>query len=58
MKYRCPTCNAVADIDFDKRVMRLKCGRGPVFPKPGHVCILAKGIDDIKLNLDKLEKVA
>lgn len=56
--YRCPTCRVVADIDKQKRTVRIKLTgdrKNLTFPKPGHKCELAKGIDDI--DLSKLEKV-
>lgn len=56
-KYRCPICRVVADIDMLKRTRKIEVNamKVPVFPRPGHVCELAKGIDEI--DLSKLEKV-
>jgi hypothetical protein len=57
-KYRCPTCKVVADIDPQKKTVRISLtgARGDLsFPRPGHQCELAKGIDSI--DFSKLEKV-
>ena len=59
MKYRCPTCNVTADIDQERKIVRieLKGQRKDMrFPRAGHQCELAKGIDNI--DLGKLEKVS
>ena len=59
MKYRCRVCGVVADIDIQTRTVRISLtgARGDLsFPKPGHQCELAKGIDNI--DFSKLEKLS
>jgi len=55
-KYKCPACSVVAEINFEERKMTLLLPPGAqTFPVIGHVCGLAKSIDEI--NLNTLEKV-
>ena len=56
-KYKCPTCSVVAEINYEERKMDLYLPRGTqTFPVIGHVCGLAKSIDEIDLNtLEKVE---
>lgn len=56
MKYKCPDCNVVADIDVEKKSVHIFLPRGArIFPQVGHVCELAKAVD--KIDLSKLERV-
>lgn len=56
MKYKCPGCNVVADIDVEKKSVHIFLPRGArIFPQVGHVCELAKAVD--KIDLSKLERV-
>lgn len=55
-KYRCPVCQAAADIDPEKKTVSVYLPRGTRnFPAIGHACELTKPIDEI--DLSKLEKV-
>lgn len=56
MKWKCPTCNVVADIDVEKKTVDLFLPRGTLsFPQIGHACELTKAVD--KIDLSKLERV-
>ena len=57
-KYLCKGCGVIADIDMKARTKKFVF-KGPrkeaSFPKAGHKCELAKGLDNI--DFSKLEKV-
>lgn len=56
MKYKCPTCNVVADIDVEKKTVKVFLPpEARSFPQIGHPCELAKAVDQI--DLSKLEQV-
>ena len=55
-KYRCPVCQAAADVDLEKKTVHVYLPPGTRnFPAIGHACELIKAIDEI--DLSKLEKV-
>ncbi len=54
MIYQCPVCKVRADIDKEKRQLKLLVDK-PVFSFPSHDCELAKSVD--KIDLTKLEKL-
>lgn len=57
-KYRCLECGRVADIDTAARTKRMEFKgerKQGSFPRPGHTCELAKGIDHI--DFSKLQRV-
>jgi len=56
MKYKCPTCEFIADIDKEKKTVHVYLPPGAQsFPAIGHVCELTKAVDEI--DPTKLEQV-
>lgn len=54
MKYRCPVCKKEAEIDKERKIIRMVISWKEKFPQHPD-CLLVEPID--KIDLEKLEKI-